>query len=100
MVVDATAVPPDRGGVGRYVDELLPALVAEGADLAVVVQAHDVGHYRELYGRGAYLPGVPPSDPAPRHRLLVRATLDGLAKMNTPSEIAAKRGKSVEDILG
>ena len=52
MVVDATAVPPDRGGVGRYVDELLPALVAEGADLAVVVQAHDVGYYRAL------LPGV------------------------------------------
>ena len=52
VVVDATAVPPDRGGVGRYVDELLPALAAEGADLAVVVQAHDVGHYRAL------LPGV------------------------------------------
>jgi small subunit ribosomal protein S5 len=31
---------------------------------------------------------------------MVRATLDGLSKMNTPSEVAAKRGKSVEDILG
>ena len=31
---------------------------------------------------------------------LVRATLNGLSKMNTPSEIAAKRGKSVEEILG
>jgi small subunit ribosomal protein S5 len=31
---------------------------------------------------------------------LVRATLDGLAKMNAPSDIAAKRGKSVEEILG
>jgi len=30
---------------------------------------------------------------------MVRATLDGLSKMSTPSEIAAKRGKSVEDIL-
>ena len=30
---------------------------------------------------------------------MVRATLDGLAKMSTPSEIAAKRGKSVEEIL-
>jgi small subunit ribosomal protein S5 len=26
--------------------------------------------------------------------------LDGLRKMSTPSEIAAKRGKSVEEILG
>ena len=31
---------------------------------------------------------------------MVRATLDGLSKMSTPSEIAAKRGKSVEEILG
>ncbi|MBK6631135.1 MAG: 30S ribosomal protein S5 [Betaproteobacteria bacterium] len=31
---------------------------------------------------------------------VVRATLDGLTKMNTPSEVAAKRGKTVEDILG
>src|ERR1700754_3162291 len=31
---------------------------------------------------------------------LVRATLDGLRKQSTPADIAAKRGKSVEDILG
>jgi len=31
---------------------------------------------------------------------MVRATLDALSKMSTPSEIAAKRGKSVEEILG
>jgi small subunit ribosomal protein S5 len=30
---------------------------------------------------------------------VVRATLDGLAKMRTPAEVAAKRGKSVEEIL-
>ena len=52
MAVDATAVPADRGGVGRYVDELLPALAAEGADLAVICKASDAGHYRAL------LPGL------------------------------------------
>lgn len=31
---------------------------------------------------------------------LVRATLNALGKLRTPSEIAAKRGKSVEEILG
>ena len=31
---------------------------------------------------------------------VVRATLNGLMKMSTPSEIAAKRGKSIEDIQG
>jgi small subunit ribosomal protein S5 len=29
---------------------------------------------------------------------VVRATLDGLRKMRTPAEIAAKRGKKVADI--
>jgi small subunit ribosomal protein S5 len=31
---------------------------------------------------------------------MVRATIDALTRLNTPSEIAAKRGKSVEEILG
>jgi len=31
---------------------------------------------------------------------MVRATINGLSKMSTPSEIAAKRGKTVEEILG
>ncbi len=31
---------------------------------------------------------------------VVRATLDGLFKMNTPADIAAKRGKTVEEIQG
>jgi small subunit ribosomal protein S5 len=31
---------------------------------------------------------------------VVRATINGLTQMSTPSEIAAKRGKSVEEIMG
>jgi small subunit ribosomal protein S5 len=31
---------------------------------------------------------------------VVRATLNGLTRVSTPSEIAAKRGKSIEEILG
>ncbi len=31
---------------------------------------------------------------------MVRATLDGLSRLSTPAEIAMKRGKSVEEILG
>ncbi len=31
---------------------------------------------------------------------VVRATLDGLAQISRPSEVAAKRGKTVEEILG
>jgi small subunit ribosomal protein S5 len=31
---------------------------------------------------------------------MVRATLDALKRSTTASEVAAKRGKSVEDIVG
>jgi small subunit ribosomal protein S5 len=31
---------------------------------------------------------------------VIRATLNGLEAMNRPSEIAAKRGKTIEEILG
>ena len=41
ILLDATAIPPDRGGVGRYVDALLPALAARGVDLVVVCQERD-----------------------------------------------------------
>src|SRR5204862_7834354 len=34
VLVDATAVPADRGALGRYVDGLISALVSVGADLA------------------------------------------------------------------
>lgn len=47
VLLDATAVPADRGGVGRYVDELVPELVAAGLDLALVVQERDV----DVFGR-------------------------------------------------
>jgi glycosyltransferase involved in cell wall biosynthesis len=47
VLVDATAVPENRGGVGRYVDQLLPALAGLGADLAVVCQGRDEAHYGE-----------------------------------------------------
>jgi glycosyltransferase involved in cell wall biosynthesis len=48
VLLDATAVPADRGGVGRYVDELAPELVAAGVSLVLVVQVRDVEHYERL----------------------------------------------------
>src|SRR5581483_6364861 len=47
VLVDATAVPADRGALGRYVDGLISALGAIGADLAVACQRAD----EERYGR-------------------------------------------------
>ena len=42
VLIDATSVPADRGGVGRYIEELVPALVLIGADVAAVVQPRDL----------------------------------------------------------
>ena len=47
VLVDATAVPADRGGVGRYVDGLIAALHDVQAGLAIVCQRADA----ERYGR-------------------------------------------------
>ena len=47
VLIDATAVPADRGALGRYVDGLVIALEAAGADLAVACQRAD----EERYGR-------------------------------------------------
>ncbi|MGD0683781.1 MAG: glycosyltransferase family 1 protein [Streptosporangiaceae bacterium] len=48
VLVDATAVPADRGAVGRYVDGLMSALEAAGADLAVACQRADEERYARL----------------------------------------------------
>lgn len=48
VLLDATAVPANRGGVGRYVDNLIPSLVRAGVDLQVVCQARDVNHLRAI----------------------------------------------------
>ncbi len=50
VLLDATAVPPDRRGVGRYVDSLVPALVRAGVELRVACQPRDAAHYGELSG--------------------------------------------------
>ncbi len=64
VLVDATAVPADRGGVGRYVDGLISALDAAGADLAVVCQRADA----ERFGRIAPATTVVPGPATIAHR--------------------------------
>jgi glycosyltransferase involved in cell wall biosynthesis len=51
VLVDASALPPFRGGVGRYVDELIAHLPQVGVDAAVVCQPRDVDLYTASLGR-------------------------------------------------
>lgn len=52
-LIDATAVPADRRGVGRYVDELVSAI---DAPIAIACQARDLDHYRRLAPHAIVLP--------------------------------------------
>ena len=77
VLVDATTVPADRGALGRYVDGLIVALGAAGADLAVACQRADEERYGRLVpdahrrgradrDRAPARPGWPGSRPACR----------------------------------
>lgn len=50
VLLDATAVPADRGGVGRYVDSLVPALARAGVDIRVACRPGDAALYAGLSG--------------------------------------------------
>ncbi|MCA1713207.1 MAG: glycosyltransferase family 4 protein [Actinobacteria bacterium] len=57
VLVDATAVPADRGGVGRYVDGLIGALSRTDADIAIVCQRADAERYSRMDDRAEVIPG-------------------------------------------
>jgi glycosyltransferase involved in cell wall biosynthesis len=46
VLVDVTAIPRDRGGVGRYLDGVLPALGERDVCLQLVAQPHDIDSFR------------------------------------------------------
>ncbi len=50
VLIDATALPQDRGGVGRYVDELVSKLPSLGMDVHVAAQPRDHAGYAAVVG--------------------------------------------------
>lgn len=83
VLLDATAVPADRRGVGRYVDNLVPALARAGVDLRVACQARDA----ELYGRLSGTDPLPVTTRAtrpPARLVWEQVGLAGLAKRVAP----------------
>lgn len=59
VLLDATALPPGtaRGGVSRYVDELVAHWPTDDVDLTVVAQTYDVDRYAERLGRDRVITG-------------------------------------------
>ncbi len=59
VLVDAAAVPADRGALIRYVDGLVAALHEAGADIAVVCQRADAERYAAIAPSARILSGPP-----------------------------------------
>ncbi len=59
VLIDATAVPANRGGVGRYVDGLIGALGDADAGFAIACQRADVERYAQLAPRAQVVSGPP-----------------------------------------
>jgi glycosyltransferase involved in cell wall biosynthesis len=57
VLLDATAVPADRGGVGRYVDGLVGALAQTDLDLVMVCQRADAQRFSRLAPQAEIVPG-------------------------------------------
>ncbi len=58
VLLDATAIPADRGGVGRYVEGLVQGLeqIGAGPSLAVVAQARDAATFGSLAPSAEVIP--------------------------------------------
>jgi len=50
VLVDATALPPERGGVGRYVDEVVGQFAALGVSPVIACQQRDAEHFAAVPG--------------------------------------------------
>lgn len=80
VLIDATAVPANRGGVGRYIDQLIPALDGLGADFAVVCQERDAEHYGKLAPSGDVVAAPGPIDRRPARLAWEQVGLPRLAE--------------------
>lgn len=56
VLLDATAIPANLAGVGRYVDELAPELLRAGVRLALAVQERDLAHFRSRVPQATLVP--------------------------------------------
>jgi len=80
VLIDATAVPADRGGVGRYVDSLVAALDEDGARITVVCQPRDAVLYDRLAPGARIVPTSPSTSTRTARLTWEQATLPRLVR--------------------
>jgi len=79
VLLDATAIPAERGGVGRYVDNLAEALDAAGAALSVVCQSRDAETFARLAPHSRIIPTAEELGSRPARLAWEQTTLSRLA---------------------
>ncbi len=80
VLLDATAIPQQRGGVGRYVDNLAHALDEAGAALSVVCQRRDADIFTALAPHCRIIPIAEELTNRPTRLTWEQTTLPRLAK--------------------
>jgi glycosyltransferase involved in cell wall biosynthesis len=80
VLLDATAIPAQRGGVGRYVDSLVAALDEQGAALSVVCQRHDADVFAGLAPRSRIITAAEELESRPARLAWEQTTLPRLAR--------------------
>lgn len=79
-LIDATAIPANRGGVGRYLDALLPALRRSGVDLVVACQVRDTDELRHLLPGATVVPAPRRAESRPFRLVWEQTALPALAR--------------------
>ena len=80
VLIDATAIPAERGGVGRYVDNIVAALDAAGAALSVVCQHTDAEVFSRLAPSSRIVPVAEELGSRPARLAWEQTTLPRLAR--------------------
>ncbi|TAL44743.1 MAG: glycosyltransferase family 1 protein [Salinibacterium sp.] len=80
MLVDATAIPANRGGVGRYLEHLMPALGTLGARLSITCQSRDAAWIAKSSPTARVITAEGASHSRPRRLLWEQVGLPRLAR--------------------
>lgn len=80
VLLDASAIPSERGGVGRYVECLAAALDAQGTALSIVCQTADAQQFSVLAPRSRIIPIAGELSNRPARLTWEQTTLPRLAR--------------------
>jgi len=82
--MDATAIPANLGGVGRYVDDLVPELEAQGVELTMAVQERDAEHFATRLPSARIIPISPRFESRPMRMAWEQTGLPSLIRKVRP----------------